>query len=703
LKRNLLLSSVVLLALTSGCAVSPASRTVDALTDSSFVVRHSGASHYSRLSAKDQKRVKQSLRAKANSRSKDARGRAQTAIGTLGEDAKDLIDVVVAGLSDRRASVRAQAANALWRVDSEDRGPVPKLLELLQDESKDVREEAARALGFFVKNAGGVAAALEKGLGDPEASVANTCIEALGRLKPAAISSIPAISALPEGKYRGEYVAKAFGAMGPAARAGIPTLINILRSSESHYGEEGAKAAARALVVMGPPAVEPVLTCLTSERFVTRMLALRVLASIAHDRQIAVKPITQLLVSRPKSIFDYESAAMAMGGIGPKAWTAVPRLFQLLPSESGHLKHEVAIALRKIVRRGMPSRAAVLDVLRENLESPSARVRSLAAELMGELLVADQETLTRLEALALNDASAAVRAMAIYAVGESGQASFLRSFVKLLADPSAHVRRMAAYGLGRVGDPESATAVLRKALKDKDPSVVRQVKLSLHARQMRDEATLGASFAKPIVEPLDAKTLQERFETLGRETLFSERVDRYDSIPRGERAAAQLRDMASKNVEIRRAAAHWRARRGAVFKMVRDAINDPDAEVRHLLAMAVHEGLSTDTEKMTSIASGLSHPDPFVRFVLVLKAEELAAEGVWYAEERVAILAPLLQHDSPEAREAVATALSRLRGYGIFGRVALRTAADDPNPTVRAAIAGALDDVHTYYGHRREL
>ena len=258
--------------------------------------------------------------------------------------------------------------------------------------------------------------------------------------------------------------AEALGQTGLAARAAIPSLIELLSDKEWKVRH----AAAEVLEKMGPEAKAaiPALTeLLRDEKRIVRVAAAEALAKMGPEpKSTAISILIELLrdktgeVPRPRVFsthgFPEEQrlewnarvrAAGALGKMGPEAKRAIPALTELLRDEEYDLRFSAASALKGI---GMSAIPALMESLRDR-EWTARQASALALGMMGPEAKVAVPVLIEL----LRDKEENVRSFAAWALGKIGPEArtAIPVLIDLLRDKESNVRRNAAEDLGTNG------------------------------------------------------------------------------------------------------------------------------------------------------------------------------------------------------------------------------------------------------------
>jgi len=186
----------------------------------------------------------------------DARARraAIDVLETVGPAAAPAASALVAALADSDLFVRWAAARTLGKIGPvEADAAVPALGRLLEDPDLDLRLSAATALERYGVAAKAAVPDLARSIGSSDAELRLAAIRVLGVIgSPHSIQAIPALSAAladPNPRVRAK-AAETLGKLGPAARSSVDPLRQALRDTNT----EVQKAASEALLRIMRPA-----------------------------------------------------------------------------------------------------------------------------------------------------------------------------------------------------------------------------------------------------------------------------------------------------------------------------------------------------------------------------------------------------------------------------------------------------------------
>jgi HEAT repeat protein len=226
---------------------------------------------------------------------RDVRVRVTSALENIGPAAKPAVPKLISVAEDKQESedLRFAAVACLGNIGDGTQEAVPSLLKLLQDDNSIVRRVAAHSLGKLGQNSKEVVPALLKALQDEERDVQRNAAWALGRLRKDPERVIPALDKL-LGQYR------------------------------LYRGE-------------GDP----------------RPQVLRALQAFGGDAKRALPTLLDIVADRREHLHLRTDAITALGKMGPSAQEGIPKLEELLETES-LLKRDLTNALDAI--RGKPSK-----------------------------------------------------------------------------------------------------------------------------------------------------------------------------------------------------------------------------------------------------------------------------------------------------------------------------------------------------------
>jgi len=357
-----------------------------------------------------------------DSSNSNARVEAILALGDLGEAAKIALPAMIALLKDGAPDVRFFAAIALGKVGA---AAVPGVTGLLHDTNGAVRAAAAQTLGRIGPDARQSTPELQPLILDKDAAVRTETVRALGRIGKE--TSVPTLIELLRSNIADvrEAAFDALGEMGPAAKASLPALAEILRGPDT--AADTANNGFYGGFYAGGPKMDALQTvCWMSE---------------LPEASNAIIAATSVFRGKGEKGL---SPALVFEAMGPNAKPAVPALIGLLQEKSGNTQGYAARALGAIG----PAAAEAIPALAGLLEDKNQFARVSAAEALGRLGPSAVRTLVQ----ALQSKDWLVRAKAIQGLGALGSAAApaATALREKLQDSDAEVRRCAAVALSRV-------------------------------------------------------------------------------------------------------------------------------------------------------------------------------------------------------------------------------------------------------------
>lgn len=176
-------------------------------------------------------------------------------LGKMGPKAKDAVVPLMARLNDSNVTRRYATARVLGKIGPEARAAEKPLRALLKDKDAGVRVSATLALARINREYVPTAVAdLTAVVKDKQSKVREFSASALGEIGPAAKAAVPALIDLlhdfHDKPVDRDWVIRALGRIGPAAKAAVPDLIVLLKGDHPYT----ALVAAEALGQIGPEA-----------------------------------------------------------------------------------------------------------------------------------------------------------------------------------------------------------------------------------------------------------------------------------------------------------------------------------------------------------------------------------------------------------------------------------------------------------------
>ena len=260
-------------------------------------------------------------------------------VHTMAEDQPDLRMLATAALGD----IGPAAAEA-----------IPALITALQDEYHMVRRDALLALGQMEEAANSLIPHFVEGLSDPHPRVRGIAASMLGRLGPPETAIPILISMLskdvaiePSFPQVRNSAIFALGMSGPAAKAALPLLLQLLQDEDASIQTSAAFAVGR---IRTPDEAIPALIKLLSKRGPDAPAtgAAFALIQVGPKARDAVPGLIELL--RDDVHYTRKVAAQALGEIGSSA--AIPALARLL-AELVFPSNQQDDALRKAVEEAL--------------------------------------------------------------------------------------------------------------------------------------------------------------------------------------------------------------------------------------------------------------------------------------------------------------------------------------------------------------
>jgi HEAT repeat protein len=383
---------------------------------------------------------------------------AVVALGRIGPAASPAVEPLTALLAGESLILKHSAIHALRMIGDDAKPALAKIRPLLKHDDTLLSVAAAWALvGIDPENKADINPALKvltAALSDKSADVRNDAVLALTEIGAPAVAGVEAVAK--KGSVEAVGACDVLAAIGPDAKAAVPTLVTLLKSE----GPMVAWHAARALGEIGasPDIVIPALQKgLTSEVPENRAVSAVAIGSFGANAKASVEAIGALWKDKDPNV--RIAACRALGEIGPAAASAVPQLNKVLDDDVGAVTLAAADALGQVGEGAVPVLAARLQ---------DKDLRQLAASILTTLgpkakgavdslvpLLGSDDLATRREAL-----------VALAAIGPDAKAAapMLRERLKTADDRG---RAGAAYALVKILG-KGALPDLRAALEVKD-------------------------------------------------------------------------------------------------------------------------------------------------------------------------------------------------------------------------------------------
>ncbi len=213
--------------------------------------------------------------------SEAVRREAAIQLGAIGDAARSGLPVLLAALSDERASVRWAAAASLDRLGPLDGSAVQALAEAARAEDSYVRGFAIWTLGEMGDVAAGAVPALAEALRRGESGGRAGASAALAKLGEAASAAVPAlVEELDHPRSARRWrAARTLGRIGPGAAPAVPRLAAALDDEDAAVRLQAARALGR-IGAGAQPAIEALVAALESDDRELAAAASQALSSI---------------------------------------------------------------------------------------------------------------------------------------------------------------------------------------------------------------------------------------------------------------------------------------------------------------------------------------------------------------------------------------------------------------------------------------
>jgi HEAT repeat protein len=271
------------------------------------------------------------------------------------EAAKTAAGELLGLLSDKDANIRRFAVLILGEPWAASDSAIPKMSGLLTDKEPEVRAAAATALGKIGPKAIAAVPDLVKLFNDDKNQVNLAAIEAVGKIGPAAKSAIPdlMIQLGSKSMFVRRSAAESLGKMGPEVKVAITALVRVLGGKNTMAPPRDTPsiktdldAVYQVLNGFGPEIIPQMETLIQSPDALISEGARNYFDRRSRTQAFVAQFLSYL---KHENASDRESAAGALGSIGPQAQQAVPELTRLMNEDpDGRVRAQAAKSLRQI-------------------------------------------------------------------------------------------------------------------------------------------------------------------------------------------------------------------------------------------------------------------------------------------------------------------------------------------------------------------
>ncbi len=627
------------------------------------------------------------------------------------------LDLLGRKLQSRDAEERREAAIDLGRAG---RAAVPLLFRAMSDADWRVRKTAVEAL-VAVGGTEVIEGLVRQLSSHDNAGARNSAIEALVHIGAEAVDGLLASLATPDPDVR-KFIVDILGDIrDPRA---VPPLINRLEDPDENIRVASAEALGK---IKDRRAVDALLGCLTrNDQGWLDYAAAEALGELGDERALGPllaalgrSSLREPVLDSLGKIGNVNTLAPLISGLADPL--RIVREVSMVALTAIHRKSTPADRGKMVqaVRAGMSERA--VDFLEEMLQASAGELQKAAIAGLGwagrersiqKLLALLQEEdmeepmVQALETIDgnhvpvlfgyLSDENALVRRTVARVLGNTGRREAEDPLIRLLSDENGHVRSTAVEALGQLRS-KKAVAVLLKLLTDEYESVQESAIRAL--AEIGDESVLDslvkdftsrdAHMRKNIALLLGKFSSGKAADALAFALKDEEpevrkaAVQALGNLPGGDRTNRSLMlAVADDDPEVRMLAAEafGKARRPDAVEALISLLEDHDLWVRAAAARSL--GRAGGERVSAALAA---HLDAASDIFLLALVEVL---GRLKAEEALAPLLKLADHDDPEVRKTVLAALAGFRWEAVQRTVIARLS--DPHWSVRKAAIEVL-------------
>lgn len=488
----------------------------------------------------------------------------------------------------------------------------------------------------------------------------------------------------------------ALAEFGPAAKAAVPALTQMIVTADGISGCWGAVHALGEIGLDAAPAVPQLILLLRHGGMIAQQIAPEALGKIGPAAQAAVPALVEALRYDKRA---GAKAAEALGRMGAAAQAAVPALIAALGYDD-----RIAVEAVQALGRLGPAVVPHLPTLLQQAQNPAWPQRDRANETLRALGPLAEEAIPSLLA-ALQDKNDAIRlyaAVSLWNINRRNNVELLReveqALIAALRSDDKEVRREAAKALGDTQDFAyglAARLILERfsveaRLSPLEAALAQAMEDSVHAVRKAAAEALWKSDCGVAVENL-ARLLKNggAAGVTAAQVLWEKDNERI-----GEVLPVLIEAVKGANLIARRLALQVLERMGPAAKpavvALCAALYDVDARVRGAAADALGELHElAKPEALTALTPALRDPVARVRIH--------AAEALWLLDAecvtaREIVVAALAAGDYDLFNDVVLM-VSRMRGLGRAGLPILLSALQNGGDAVREAAAGALDSL----------
>lgn len=570
-----------------------------------------------------------------------------------------------------------EAEHAIEGLKKLGRLAVPGLMEALKSNDRQVRAWAAKALGALGTQSQEAVALLVNALNDDYLLLRVWSAEALCKIGERTEVALPVLLETLNASHPFDrsHAIKALGEIGPHAKPALPGLIKALSDANSD-------AAADALHKLGPVAAPALNEALKRWDADVRLGFRQKIGLVNAARALRrIDLLTEALRDENSAV--RQTAAGAIGRIGPEAKAAIPALIEALQDKDRSVQQNAMFALERMGSEARAAVPALIEVLKD--------MRSDVHRLYGGDLV---------------DFGAVSRERAAFILGQIGPdaKTAIPALIKAQRDPDRRVREAATRALEKI-QPQNTT---------RSDSTIQNLD---DFRRLGPEAAEAFSQLIPALRDDDASAQRDAFRTL--KNLGEEAVPALSEALKDERAdvrraaalalagigppaktavPALVKALQDESFQVRASAAAALARIGpsakaAVPALVK-ALEDESVDVRRASAAALGQIGSGAKAAIPALIEALSDEDEIVRVMAVGALLPFGPE----AKSAVPALIEALEDKNGFVRAGAVGVLGAIGPEAKASVPALRKALNDKSRSIRQQAAGALQRIERQNG-----
>jgi len=376
-------------------------------------------------------------------------------------------------LSDPNREIRIQAVRDMGMIEPGAKEAVPALIKVLRDSDLEMLQWATRCLWQIGVGVESAIPELLKGIESPDRELRRLSVTVLGKIGPAAKSAVPKLISFlrdPGSDVYSEAIDALGGIGGAEAASAMAELLPLLGDSSP----QKARAAKKAVAKLAPDNLPELIKGLKNSNLAVRLEVVKILGKVGPKAKDAVPGLMEMFRGTNLILRNRSFVALCEIRVG-----VLPKLFETLGSRTVNLPFEAAearevetsMAIRTFIDR--EDREAIPYIITA-LSNPNAEIRTNLAEALKTLIRPADERQDQLLRAISADKDARVRAIAAELMGNIKHVdrNIILGLMGYLSDSDARVRLAAIEGLLKIGEEASwVLSEIKNIINDPNPDV----------------------------------------------------------------------------------------------------------------------------------------------------------------------------------------------------------------------------------------